>query len=397
MVILKNLSVSYISLHGMAKRIFPLVSILVGLATELLHAQTIIGGLTPDGSAILEIKSTSKGVLFPRMTTAQRDNINPAATGLMIFNTSTYCLEINLGSGSNPYWERIKCGVGLISSLNCNDATLNGTILEKGVAASGQSISVPYTNGNGFLHDGQTVNSTGVTGLTATLTVDNFALGAGSVTYNISGTGSAAGLANFALNVGGQSCTLIVPVGCGAFMAAGQWKEFKCYNEGAANTSSNPFSPSWEIIGDYWQWGKSVASASGPSSGGSNPNDGVITPWPSAATADAWMDNSKTLNDPCPPNFRVPTQAQFNALVNNSLNPRTNIGTWTSGPTQYGSGIKFGPALFLPAAGSRFLEDGSLVSRGAAGYYTSSSTTSTDNNAILYFNENGPNVFALDY
>jgi hypothetical protein len=41
----------------------------------------------PDASSILDIKSTQKGVLIPRMTTAERDAIVNPATGLMVFLT----------------------------------------------------------------------------------------------------------------------------------------------------------------------------------------------------------------------------------------------------------------------------------------------------------------------
>ena len=44
-------------------------------------------GADPDNSAILDISSTNKGVLFPRMATAQRDAISSPATGLMIYQT----------------------------------------------------------------------------------------------------------------------------------------------------------------------------------------------------------------------------------------------------------------------------------------------------------------------
>jgi len=44
-------------------------------------------GTNPDTSAILDIKSTAKGLLIPRMTTAQRNAIVNPATGLMIFQT----------------------------------------------------------------------------------------------------------------------------------------------------------------------------------------------------------------------------------------------------------------------------------------------------------------------
>ena len=41
----------------------------------------------PDASAMLDVKSTDKGVLIPRMTLAQRDLITTPATGLMIYQT----------------------------------------------------------------------------------------------------------------------------------------------------------------------------------------------------------------------------------------------------------------------------------------------------------------------
>ena len=101
---------------------------------------------------------------------------------------------------------------GSINNLDCGSTTNNGT-LTSGTLASGVSSSVPYTGGNGDTHSGQTVTSTGVTGLTATLAAGTFANGAGSLTYTISGTPSASGTASFALNIGGQSCTLTRTVG----------------------------------------------------------------------------------------------------------------------------------------------------------------------------------------
>ena len=46
-------------------------------------------GATLTGDAVINIASTTKGVLFPKMTTTQRDAIVSPSTGLLIYNTTT--------------------------------------------------------------------------------------------------------------------------------------------------------------------------------------------------------------------------------------------------------------------------------------------------------------------
>jgi len=120
---------------------------------------------------------------------------------------------------------------GILGSLDCTSATNNGT-LTAGEAASGVNSVVPYTGGNAGTHNGQTITSTGVTGLTATLSPGTFANGAGSLTYTISGTPSSSGTANFALNIGGQSCTLTRTVS----LSVGTISSLSC--ETATNTGT---------------------------------------------------------------------------------------------------------------------------------------------------------------
>src|SRR6266480_3335843 len=48
-----------------------------------------IGTTTPNASSILEVKSTTKGVLIPRMTKTQRDAIASPAQGLLIYQTNS--------------------------------------------------------------------------------------------------------------------------------------------------------------------------------------------------------------------------------------------------------------------------------------------------------------------
>ncbi len=48
-----------------------------------------IGTSSPDASSLLDVSSTTKGLLIPRMTTAQRNAIGSPAAGLMVFDTTT--------------------------------------------------------------------------------------------------------------------------------------------------------------------------------------------------------------------------------------------------------------------------------------------------------------------
>lgn len=71
------------------------------------NAQVGIGTSTPDPSSILDITSTSGGLLIPRMNTLQRNNITAPATGLMIYQIdgTDQCLQVYNGTA----WEDIYC------------------------------------------------------------------------------------------------------------------------------------------------------------------------------------------------------------------------------------------------------------------------------------------------
>ena len=203
-----------------------IITIFAIFASSIVFSQVGIDTTTPD--AVLEVYSTTKGVLVPRLTTAQRDAmvspLNPAnkvQEGTIIYNLDQHCLQYNVApTGTTPNWVGYGCnGVvvtpGSIATLDCVGATTTGT-LTSGTAASGVSSSVPYTGGNGGSYAAQTVTSTGVTGLTATLAAGNFATGTGNLTYTITGTPASSGTASFALSIGGKSCTLNVTVAAAA-------------------------------------------------------------------------------------------------------------------------------------------------------------------------------------
>ena len=78
-----------LSLQGLLPGI--LVTVLFLLTSASIHAQVGINtnGNTPDTSAMLDVSSNNRGVLLPRMTTAQRTAIAQPADGLTVYDLST--------------------------------------------------------------------------------------------------------------------------------------------------------------------------------------------------------------------------------------------------------------------------------------------------------------------
>jgi hypothetical protein len=90
-------------------RLKGLCLLLMYATAPLLFSQGIginSSGTAPHPSAMLDVESTSKGFVLPRMTTAQRDSILNPVVGLQIFNLTTYCFEAFYGAN----WQRIHCG-----------------------------------------------------------------------------------------------------------------------------------------------------------------------------------------------------------------------------------------------------------------------------------------------
>lgn len=79
-------------------------------------------GSTADASAILDVKSTGKGMLIPRLTTVQRTAIASPATGLLVFDTDTNAFWFYNGTA----WTKLEAS-GKNWSVTGNSGTTAGT------------------------------------------------------------------------------------------------------------------------------------------------------------------------------------------------------------------------------------------------------------------------------
>lgn len=94
------------------------------LTAYISHAQVAINSTAanPDNSAMLDITSTTKGMLIPRMTTAERTAITTPATGLLVYDNTLSLFYFYTGSA----WAPIATS-GSDWSINGNSGTTSGT------------------------------------------------------------------------------------------------------------------------------------------------------------------------------------------------------------------------------------------------------------------------------
>ena len=108
------------------------------------NAQTGIGTPTPHASAKLEIASTEKGFLPPRMTNSQRTSIQSPATGLMVYQTDgTAGLYYYGGSG---WIYIINSTTNVLPVANGGTGVTSSTGSGNVVLSSSPSIETPTIN-----------------------------------------------------------------------------------------------------------------------------------------------------------------------------------------------------------------------------------------------------------
>ena len=142
------------------KRLSILVALLIMLSINSVYSQGVginDDGSNPDGSAILDVKSTTKGFLPPRMTEQERDNLNSPASGLMIFNTTSNQMEYytnevvaTAGTGSIVGGSMYDGPIHVQTVILTSSVTINSIETEVAIRTSTSQIEVKiYDAANG--------------------------------------------------------------------------------------------------------------------------------------------------------------------------------------------------------------------------------------------------------
>jgi hypothetical protein len=112
------------SFRNLLASLILLLALLFNASNTYSQSMGISGiAIIPDPSSILEMRTTTKGMLIPRMTEAERDLISSPANGLMAYNTSTN--QFNFYDGIN--W---------ISLMSNSNSDLTGEVTSVGNATT---------------------------------------------------------------------------------------------------------------------------------------------------------------------------------------------------------------------------------------------------------------------
>ncbi|MCY7422034.1 MAG: hypothetical protein LH478_09885 [Chitinophagaceae bacterium] len=96
----------YIKIFPMKNTLLLLIGLFIAQSCFYQNAGFNETGSMPDSSAILDIASTVRGLLIPRINTVHRDAIVPPANGLQLYNTTTNTIDIY----RNTQWGHLNSG-----------------------------------------------------------------------------------------------------------------------------------------------------------------------------------------------------------------------------------------------------------------------------------------------
>jgi hypothetical protein len=315
----------------------------------------------------------ANGPYFVKTETDPNGGSNYNLTGTSQFLSVPYALYAKNGlpSGSQHGQTLMNCDGDIvwtfngqcpakIAAFNCADTVHTGTLYNT-IAASGTSSSITYTGGNGGIYAAQSITSTGVTGLTATLAEGTLNSGNGTLTLTISGTPNSSGVASFTLAIGNKTCILqrqVFPIPTNLIWPIGivfcngtsttivnvtnpvTGKTWMDRNLGASQAATS--STDAAAYGDLYQWGRAADGHQCRNSGTTstisisdqpnNPNF-ILVPnnpndWCTPQNDNLWQ-GVNGLNNPCPASYRIPTITELDS-EKNSWSQKNIIGAFNS-------------------------------------------------------------------
>ena len=148
----------------MKKQFFVVMGFLL-IPTTILFSQSLsvnTDGTTAHTSAMLDVKSTVKGMLIPRMTTIERNAIGTPATGLQVYDTDLNLLYFYNGTA----WTAVSAGTNYWNLSGGN--IYNNTGIKVGIGTNNPSAKLHVgggtrftvlDTGSVFLQSGNTIGS----------------------------------------------------------------------------------------------------------------------------------------------------------------------------------------------------------------------------------------------
>lgn len=149
-------------------KIFSILLFTILICNINMHAQGVGINNTataPDASAMLDVSSTTKGFLPPRMTLSQRNLINLPATGIIIYQTDDVTgLYCNKGTAAVPDWQLIGpvAPVAPLTYGYFSSEFATSGIGTNNVFQNYNLTTINSANGIFLLGDGPTVSKTGL-------------------------------------------------------------------------------------------------------------------------------------------------------------------------------------------------------------------------------------------
>jgi len=143
-----------------------LLCIFLLATTNFLFAQVGIGTITPNNSSMLDIESTDKGILIPRMTETQKMSVSSPVSGLLIYQIDK---EAGFYFYDGSVWLR------LVKNISPN---FTGTITSESISSTG-TISA-----TSFVGDGSGLTGINFNTVSITTNINDIAANAASINTN---------------------------------------------------------------------------------------------------------------------------------------------------------------------------------------------------------------------